>query len=121
VVPPTVTDPASDSDIIPASPIPPVENVHLAEAETAEPVEMVPELQLRKVGQVDRKMLGKVKRAFLKAGVQAGPEAQADFLKDLLMAKVPVLNRSSGRIARVLKGEKSIESLLLARTPTKSA
>ena len=119
VVPKTVTTPASAIELIPASTLPPVEKVYV-EAETAEPVEMVPELQLRKVGQVDRKMLGKVKRAFLKAGVQAGPEAQADFLKDLLMAKVPVLNRSSGRIARVLKGEKSIESLLLARTPMKT-
>jgi hypothetical protein len=91
----------------------------LVEAET--PVEIVPELQLRKVERVDHKMLGKVKRAFLKAGVEAGPEAQAAFLNDLLMANVPVLNRSSGRIARVLKGEKSIESLLLARVPTKSA
>jgi len=66
-------------------------------------------------------MLGKVKRAFLKAGVEAGPEAQAAFLNDLLRANVPVLNRSSGRIARVVKGEKSIESLLLARVSTKSA
>ena len=104
----------------PASTLPPVEKVHV-EAETAEPVEIVPELQLRKVEQVDRKMLGKVKRAFLKAGVEAGPEAQASFLNDLLLANVPVLNRSSGRIARVVKGEKSIESLLLARVFTKSA
>jgi hypothetical protein len=49
-----------------------------AEAETAGPVEI--ELQLRKVEQVDRKMIGKVKRAFLKTGVEAGPKAQADFL-----------------------------------------
>jgi hypothetical protein len=82
---------------------------------------MVPEFQLRKVEQADRKMLGKIKRAFVKAGVEVGPEAQAAFLNDLLMAKVPVLNRSSGRIARVLKGEKSVESLLLACVPTKSA
>jgi hypothetical protein len=62
-----------------------------------------------------------VKRAFLKAGVEADPEAQGDFLNALLLAKVPVLNRSSGRIARVVKGEQNIESLLLARVPTKSA
>jgi hypothetical protein len=90
-----------------------------AQAETAGPVEI--ELQLRKVEQVDRKMIGKVKRAFLKAGVEAGPKAQADFLNALLLAKVPVLNRSSSRIARLVKGEKSIESLLLARVSTKSA
>jgi hypothetical protein len=116
----TVTTPASAIELIPASALPPVEKVHV-EAETAEPVEIVPELQLRKVEQVDRKMLGKVKRAFLKAGVEAGPEAQAAFLNNLLMANVPVLNRSSGRIARVVKGEQSIESLLLVRVPKKSA
>ena len=121
VVPETLTAPASAIELIPASALPPVEKVHLVEAETAEPVEIVPELQLRKVEQVDRKMLGKVKRAFLKAGVEAGPEAQADFLNDLLLANVPVLNRSSGRIARVVKGEQSIESLLLVRVHKKSA
>ena len=77
--------------------------------------------RLRKVKQADRKMLGKVKRAFVKAGVEAGPKAQAAFLNDLLMANVPVLNRSSGRIARIIKGEQSIESLLLGRVPKKSA
>ena len=121
VMPETVTAPLSEMEIIPTSTLPPVENVHFAETETAEPVEIVPELQLRKVEQADRKMLGKVKRAFVKAGVEAGPEAQAAFLNDLLMLNVPVLNRSSGRIARVVKGEESIASLLLVRIPKKSA
>jgi len=120
-VPETVTTPASVIELIPTSALPPVEKVHLDEAETAEPVEIVPELQLRKVEQADRKMLGKVKRAFVKAGVEAGPEAQVAFLNDLLTANVPVLNRSSGRIARVVKGEQSIASLLLGRVPKKSA
>jgi hypothetical protein len=121
VVPATVAAPASDIEIIPDSALPPAERLALVEAETAEPVEIVPELQQRKVAQVDRKMLGKVKRAFLKAGVEASLEAQAAFLNDLLMAKVPVLNRSSGRIARAVKGEQSIASLLLVRVPKKSA
>ena len=121
IVPPTVTDPASDIEIIPASTLPSVENVQVAEAETAEPVEIVPELQLRKVEQVDRKMLSKVKRAFVKAKVEASFEAQAEFLNDLLLANVPVLNRSSGRIARIIKGEQSIESLLVVRGHKKSA
>ena len=120
MVPETLTAPLPEMEIIPVSTLPPVERLHLAEAETAEPVEIVPELQLRKVEQVDRKMLGKVKRAFLKAGVEAGPEAQAAFLNDLLMANVPVLNRSSARIARVVKKEQSIESLLLVRVPKKT-
>jgi len=117
----TVTVSGPEMETTPVSTLPPVERLHLVKAETAERVEIVPELQLRKVEQVDRKMLGKVKRAFLKAGVEAGPEAQADFLNDLLMANVPVLNRSSGRIARVVKGEESIATLLLVRAPKKSA
>src|SRR5258707_8530608 len=106
VVPETLTAPLPEMEIIPVSTLPPVERLHLVEAETAEPGEIVPELQRRKVEQVDRKMLGKIKRAFLKVGVEASPEAQADFLKAaLLLARVPVLNRSSGRIAKVVKGE----------------
>jgi hypothetical protein len=120
-VPKTVTTSASVIELIPTSALPPVEKVHLDEAATAEPVEIVSELPLRKVKQADRKMLGKVKRAFVKAGVEAGPEAQAAFLNDLLLANIPVLNRSSGRIARVVKGERSIASLLLVRVPKKSA
>jgi hypothetical protein len=117
----TVTAPLPEMEIIPVSTLPLVETLHLVEAETAASTEMVPELQLRKVEQGDRKMLGKVKRAFLKAGVEADPEAQADFLNDLLMANVPVLNRSSARIARVVKKEQNIESLLLVRVHKKSA
>src|SRR6266436_1867289 len=120
VVPETLTAPLPEMEIIPVSTLPPVERPHLVEAETAEPVEIVPELQLRKVEQVDRKMLGKIKRTFLKAGVEASHEAEAAFLNDLLMANVPVLNRSSGRIARVVKGEESIATLLLVRAPKKS-
>jgi hypothetical protein len=37
-----------------------------------------------------------------------GSEAQATFLNDLLRANVPALNRSSGRIARMVKGDESI-------------
>jgi hypothetical protein len=120
VIPETLTAPLPEMEIIPASTLPSVEEVQV-EAGTAEPAEIVPKLQLRKVEQVDRKMLGKIKRAFLKAGVEAGPEAQAAFLNDLLRANVPVLNRSSGRIARVIKGEESIATLLLVRGPKKSA
>src|SRR3974377_1117499 len=84
----TVTTSASLIELMPTSAPPPVERVHLDGAETSEPVEIVPELQLRKVEQADRKMLGKVKRAFVKAGVEAGPEAQAAFLNALLMDNV---------------------------------
>jgi hypothetical protein len=68
------------------------------------------------------KMMGKLRRAFRKAGKPEVSEAEISaFLASLLEAKVPVLNCSSGRISRVVKGEKSIESLLLVRIPTKSA
>ena len=68
------------------------------------------------------KIMGKLRRAFRKAGKSEASETEImAFLTSLLQANVPVLNRSSGRIARVVKGEQSIESLLLARVPTKSA
>ena len=120
VLPETPTAPLPEMEIVPASRLTNVENA-LVETEAAKPVEIVSELQLRKGEQAHRKLLGKVKRAFLKAGVEAGPEAQAAFLNDLLIANVPVLNRSSGRIARVVKGEESIATLLLVRAPKKSA
>jgi len=70
----------------------------------------------------NRKIMGKLRRAFRKAGKSEVSEAEVSaFLASLLEAKVPVLNRSSGRIARVVKGEQSIESLLLVRVPKKSA
>ena len=67
------------------------------------------------------KIMGKLRRAFRKAGRTEVSEGEISaFLASLLEAKVPVLNRSSGRIARVLKGEKSIETLLLTLVPTKT-
>jgi hypothetical protein len=37
------------------------------------------------------------------------------FLSDLVAAGVPVMRRSSGRLAKVVKGELPVESLLLER------
>ena len=69
-----------------------------------------------------RKMMSKLRRAFRKAGKSEASETEImAFLTSLVEANVPVLNRSSGRIAKVVKGEQNIESLLLARIPTKSA
>ena len=68
------------------------------------------------------KIMGKLRRAFRKAGKSEASETEISaFLTLLLETKVPVLHRSSGRIARVVKGEQNIESLLLARVPTRSA
>ena len=49
MLPETLTAPLPEMEIIPVSNLPPVERLHLVEAETAEPVEIVPELQLRKL------------------------------------------------------------------------
>ena len=66
------------------------------------------------------KIMGKLRRAFRKAGKSEVSETEImAFLRSLLEVGVPVLERSSGRISRVVKGEKSIESLLLARVSAK--
>jgi hypothetical protein len=70
----------------------------------------------------NRKMMGKVRRAFRKAGKPDAPEAELSaFLTSLLDIRVPVLQRSSARIAKVLTGERNIESLLLTRIRPNSA
>lgn len=95
-----------------------VENLVVLPAQTVEPTEIVDEPASR----ANRKMMSKLRRAFRKAGKPDTPEAEITaFLTSLLETKVPVLKRSSGRIARVVKGEQNIESLLLAHVPTKSA
>jgi hypothetical protein len=94
------------------------ENFVFLPAQTDKPTEIADEPASR----ASRKMMSKLRRAFRKAGKPDTPEAEISaFLTSLLETKVPVLSRSSGRIARVVKGEQSIESLLLARVPTKSA
>ena len=113
----TVTIPVPEREIIPASTLPPVEKVAFLPVETVKPAEIADEPESR----ANHRMMSKLRRAFRKAGKPDTPEAEMSaFLTSLLETKVPVLNRSSGRIARVVKGEQNIESLLLARVPTKS-
>jgi hypothetical protein len=113
-----MTAPVSEFEIGPASTIPSVEKPAFLPVEAAKPVEIADELASR----TNRKMMAKLSRAFRKAGKPEASDAEISaFLASLLEAKVPVLNRSSSRISRVLKGEQNIESLLLARVPTKSA
>jgi hypothetical protein len=113
-----MTAPVSESEIDTASTIPSVEKVAFLPVEAAKPVEVVDEVS----SAANRKMMAKVGRALRKAGKSEASDAEIRaFLTSLLEANVPVLNRSSGRIARVVKGEKSIESLLLTHVPTKSA
>ena len=95
-----------------------VENLVVLPAQTVEPTEIVDEPASR----ANRKMMSKLRRAFRKAGKSEASETEIRaFLTSLLEAGVSVLERSSGRISRVVKGEKSIESLLLARVSTRSA
>jgi hypothetical protein len=95
-----------------------VETLVVLPAQTVEPTEIVDE----PASGANRRMMSKLRRAFRKAGKSETSEAEISaFLTALLETKIPVLNRSSGRIAKVVKGEQNIESLLLARVPTKSA
>jgi hypothetical protein len=61
---------------------------------------------------VSKPMLSKVGRAYEKADMPNVTEAKkVEFAEALLAARVPILNRPSGRIARAIKGEISIEDL----------
>jgi hypothetical protein len=61
---------------------------------------------------VTKSMLAKLGRAYKKAGMtDVSEEKKLQFAQELLGAGIPLANRSSARIARVLKGENSIEAL----------
>jgi len=67
---------------------------------------------------VSKPMLSKVGRAYEKADMPNVTEAKkVEFAEALLAARVPILNRSSGRIARAIKGEISIEDLKTSSRP----
>ena len=84
-------------------------NPSLADSLPIEPTEVTPTRVKKKMVPLG---LAKIRRAFGKAGkAEASPEEQMAFLNQLHELNIPVLNRSSGRIARVLKGELSIEAL----------
>ena len=64
----------------------------------------------------ERRALGKPRRAYRKAGQPDAPETTLrEFLATLRAAGVPVMRRTSGRLAKVVKGERTVESLLLER------
>jgi len=68
----------------------------------------------------DTKLLAKIGRACRKAGIlNPSKEQTSAFLDQLLTLGVPVEHRSSGRISRVLRGEKPVESLLIESRKTK--
>src|SRR4030088_821829 len=70
--------------------------------------------------EVTKRMLSKVARAYRKAGIKGGgtESDHTAFVHTLLNAGVPVLERSSGRISRPMRGEIQIEDLKVNGRPT---
>jgi len=65
---------------------------------------------------VTKAMLSKIERAHKRAGVpDVSEEKKLEFAQQLVTAGVPILDRSSARISRVIKGEISIEDLKVSR------
>jgi hypothetical protein len=62
----------------------------------------------------DPKLMAKVRRAYRKAGLDPTEEQASAFLDELLLLNVPVIHRSSSRIAKALRGEVTVASLLTA-------
>lgn len=68
---------------------------------------------------VTKAMLAKVGRAFKKADMtNVSEQKKLEFTQELLAAGVPILNRSSTRISRAIKGEISIGDLKVSRRAT---
>jgi hypothetical protein len=61
-------------------------------------------------------MLAKVRRAFGEAAKEASEAEQSKFAEELIAAGVPILSRSSSRIAKVLKGEETLEDLKISKS-----
>ena len=63
--------------------------------------------------EVTKRMLSKVAKAYRKAGIKGGgtESDHTAFVHTLLSAGVPILERSSGRISRAIRGEIQIEDL----------
>ena len=66
--------------------------------------------------EITKAMLAKVRRAFGKAGKEASEEEQLKLAEELIAAGVPILSRSSSRIAKVLKGEETLEDLKISKS-----
>jgi hypothetical protein len=55
-------------------------------------------------------------RAFQKPGKEASQEEQLKFVEELIAAGVSIMHRSSSRIARVVKGEQTLEDLKVSKS-----
>jgi ribosome-binding ATPase YchF (GTP1/OBG family) len=96
---PSVVEASADSD---------------ASAEIAPPA--VPAEDSTLASEITKAMLAKVRRAYAKAGKEASEEEQSKFAEKLIAAGVPILSRSSSRIAKVLKGEETLEDLKISKS-----
>jgi ribosome-binding ATPase YchF (GTP1/OBG family) len=96
---PSVVEASADSDASPeiVPPVTPAEDSTLA-------------------SEITQAMLAKVRRAFGKAGKEASEDEQLKFAEKLIAAGVPILSRSSSRIAKVLKGEETFEDLKVSKS-----
>ena len=58
------------------------------------------------------RLLGKIRRAHVKAGiVEPTEDVLEEFARKLLTAGVPIMERSSSRMAKLIRGEIEIETL----------
>ena len=74
--------------------------------------------------EVTKGMLAKIGRAYKKAGTVKGGDTEPDheaYAFTLLTAGIPILERSSSRIARAIKGEIEIADLKVDSRPGKKA
>jgi hypothetical protein len=60
------------------------------------------------VYEITKSILSKVRRAFRKAGKEVSEAEQAKCAEELIAAGIPILSRSSNRIAKVIKGEETL-------------
>jgi hypothetical protein len=85
-----------------------------ASPEIAPPV--IPAEDSTPVSEITKAMLSKVRRAFRKADKEGSEAEQAEFAEELIAAGIPILSRSSSRIAKVLKGEETLEDLKISKS-----
>jgi hypothetical protein len=93
-----------------------VETSANSEASPEIPPPAIPTADPAAVSEITTAMLSKVRRAFRKAGKEGSEAEQEEFAVQLIAAGVPILSRSSGRIAKVLKAEETLEDLKISKS-----
>lgn len=93
-----------------------VETSANSEASPEIPPPTIPAADPTPVSEITKPMISKVHRAFRKAGKEGSEVDQKEFAGQLIAAGVPILSRSSGRIAKVLKAEETLEDLKISKS-----